>query len=177
MDFMERMDIGRAERKRTLERMGGTTCSVVMTAEYYRRRGAGHDDRADVTYWEPEETMTDDDWNALAGEGVADAVDAAPAGQLGCEKDRAAKPAKSPKPKAAPRANFSLSRGQIMTAKQYIAALKKLELSPYGAAPVLGISPRMSLRYSAGTHPIPETVAKLVRAMATLKASGHDIDV
>jgi hypothetical protein len=55
-----------------------------------------------------------------------------------------------------------------VTAAQYIKLLKRLGLSPYAAAPVLGISVRMSLRYSAGSHDIPETIAKLVRALAEL---------
>jgi hypothetical protein len=171
MDFMERMDAGRAERKRTLERTGGTTCSVVTTTEYYRRRGAGHDDRTDVPYWEPEDTMTDDDWNKVAG-----AVEATPAGEPGPKetKSRARKPSK---PKAKAKANLPVSSGRSMTENQYVRQLAKLGLSPYNAAPHLGISWRMSYRYSAGTHPIPETVAKLVRAMVTLKALGHDIDV
>lgn len=58
--------------------------------------------------------------------------------------------------------------GRSMTEKTYIRLLAKLELTPYGAGPELGISPRMSMRYAAGTHPIPDTVAKLLRAMVKL---------
>lgn len=60
-----------------------------------------------------------------------------------------------------------------MTNKQYIRLLKELDLTPYKAGPVLGISPRMSMRYSAGTHPIPATIAKLVRALVLL--GRHDV--
>lgn len=49
-----------------------------------------------------------------------------------------------------------------MTAPQYNAALAKLDLTPYGAARVLGISLRQSHRYASGEQPIKETIAKLL---------------
>jgi predicted transcriptional regulator len=55
-----------------------------------------------------------------------------------------------------------------MKAESYVKALAKLGLSPYSAAPHLGISRAMSFRYAAGSHAIPETVAKLVRALVRL---------
>ena len=55
-----------------------------------------------------------------------------------------------------------------MTSASYIEALRKLGLTPYAAAPVIGVSIRQSLRYASGDTPIPEVVAKLVRAFALL---------
>jgi hypothetical protein len=57
------------------------------------------------------------------------------------------------------------ARKPAMSAKQYVSALAKLGkagLTPYAAAPVLGISVRQSLRYAADGR-VPATVAKLVR--------------
>ena len=64
-----------------------------------------------------------------------------------------------------------------MTAKQYVAALERFDLTPYAAAPVIGVSIRQSLRYASGESAVPESVAKLLRAMAILKELGHDINV
>jgi hypothetical protein len=64
-----------------------------------------------------------------------------------------------------------------MTAKQYRDALKKLDLSVYASAKILCISLSQAQRYAAGTHPIPDKVAKLLRALAALKALGQEIDV
>ncbi len=86
------------------------------------------------------------------GPSGAGTVDAAPAGGRGEETN--------PRPPK--------TAGRAQQARQYVAALRKLGLTPYGAAPHLGISTRMSIRYAAGTHAIPETVAKLVRAMVRL---------
>lgn len=55
-------------------------------------------------------------------------------------------------------------RDKAMTAKQFNDALRRLELTPYSAGPVLGISRRQAHRYAAGDTDIPEVVAKLVRA-------------
>lgn len=55
-------------------------------------------------------------------------------------------------------------RDQAMTAGQYNAALRRLDLTPYAAAKVLGISLRQSHRYAADETPVPPVVAKLVRA-------------
>lgn len=49
-----------------------------------------------------------------------------------------------------------------MTSRQYNAALAKLNLTPYAAAPVLGISLRQSHRYASGEQPVKDTVAKLL---------------
>lgn len=165
MDFMERMDIGRAKRKRTLERTGGTSCTVVSTAEYYRRRGAGHDDRDDVPYWNPEQVMTDEDWERVAG-----AVDATPAGDGmdETEEETSIPPAKHASPKPPARATIRPAPTKAMTAKQYKAGLAKLHLSLDASGPALGISRSMTYRYASGSHPIPVTVAKLLRALAEL---------
>ena len=55
-----------------------------------------------------------------------------------------------------------------MTNQQYIKLLKKLGLTLETAHHALGISRSMSYRYAAGTHVIPVTVAKLLRALAEL---------
>lgn len=49
-----------------------------------------------------------------------------------------------------------------MTQLQYCKALAKLNLTPYSAAPILGISLRQSHRYASGEQPVKETVAKLL---------------
>lgn len=49
-----------------------------------------------------------------------------------------------------------------MTATQYLNALSKLKLTPYGAAKVLGISLSQSHKYARGESPVKETVAKLL---------------
>jgi hypothetical protein len=87
---------------------------------------------------------------------VGSGVDAPDPGEPGAERETR-RPAKR-----------TLSRGQIMSAKKYVAALADLGLTPHTAAPVLGISSRMSYRYAAGTHVIPLTVAKLIRALVAL---------
>lgn len=49
-----------------------------------------------------------------------------------------------------------------MDHKQFNAALRRLDLSPYGAAPILGVSLRTSHRYASGEQPISRTVALLL---------------
>jgi hypothetical protein len=58
-----------------------------------------------------------------------------------------------------------------MTANQYTATLAKLNLTPYSAASLLGISIRQSHRYASGEQPVKETVAILLRLM--LATSEH----
>jgi hypothetical protein len=55
-----------------------------------------------------------------------------------------------------------------MTPLQYRAACDKLGLTIVGSGPVLGVSKRQAQRYAHGEQPIPETVAKLLRAMIRL---------
>ena len=56
-----------------------------------------------------------------------------------------------------------------MTSAQYVKMLRRIHLAPYsGAAEALGISVRMSARYAAGSHQIPATIAKLLRALVAL---------
>ena len=56
------------------------------------------------------------------------------------------------------------TRGNTMTNNQYLAALKKLRLTPAGkaTAEALGLSVRQIQRMAAGQD-VPETVAKLIR--------------
>ena len=52
----------------------------------------------------------------------------------------------------------------MMTQKQYNAALQKLGLSSYTAAPWLGISERQSQRYASGQQSVNRTVELLLQA-------------
>ncbi len=88
---------------------------------------------------------------------MAGTIDVIPAGGNGEETN--------PRPPKTPRRE---PYWRAQEARQYVAALKRVGLTPYGAAPRLGISPRMSMRYAAGTHAIPPTVMKLVRLLADL---------
>ena len=56
-----------------------------------------------------------------------------------------------------------------MTTKQYLAALKRLHLTPSGkpTAAALGVSVRQLQYYAAG-RPIPQTVALLLAALQRL---------
>lgn len=109
---------------------------------------------------EAREDMGPDDWSYHLEEG-AELDDPAPS-----EPETEGKPARS----AAPREPHKTVT-PIMTAKQYLAALKRLGLTAHYSAPAaLGISLRMSARYAAGTHQIPATVALLVRALVSLKS-------
>lgn len=51
-----------------------------------------------------------------------------------------------------------------MTTKQYLAALKRLDLTPAGkaTAAALGLSLRQCQRIAAGESPVPTTVALLL---------------
>ncbi len=49
-----------------------------------------------------------------------------------------------------------------MTKDQYLKSLHKLNLTPYGAAAVLGISIRQSHRYASGEQAVSAPVAKLL---------------
>ena len=58
-----------------------------------------------------------------------------------------------------------------MTANQYIAALRKLELSTEDSAVLLGISRATAFRYARGKTPIPYAVGRLLeREVAACKA-------
>jgi peptidase E len=49
-----------------------------------------------------------------------------------------------------------------MTKTQYLKALSALNLTPYSAAPYLGISIRQSHRYASGEQPVAEPIALLL---------------
>lgn len=55
-----------------------------------------------------------------------------------------------------------------MTALEYRAARNKLGISIEESAGVLGISRATAYRYEAGQWDVPETVAKLLRALVKL---------
>jgi DNA-binding transcriptional regulator YiaG len=62
-----------------------------------------------------------------------------------------------------------------MTAKQYQAAIDKLGLSQAAAARWLGLSLRTSQHYAAGTRPVPEPTAKLLRLMLRLELKPGEV--
>lgn len=55
-----------------------------------------------------------------------------------------------------------------MTALEYRAARNKLGISVLDSAKVLGISRATAYRYEAGQWDVPETVARLLRALVAL---------
>lgn len=61
------------------------------------------------------------------------------------------------------------NEAHTMTTTQYLAALKKLQLTPHGKATsaALGLSLRQLARYAAG-EPIPPTVGLLLEALQRL---------
>lgn len=60
-----------------------------------------------------------------------------------------------------------------MTAKQYLAAIKKLGMGPTAAGRFLGVSPRTAANYAAKGP--PEPVAKLLRIMVRLGLKPDDV--
>jgi hypothetical protein len=105
---------------------------------------------------------------------VGQAVDATCPGELHSEtkEETPHMPAKSRKPKPMIVATSPFSWAQIRDPRIYLMALTKLGITPYGAGRVLGISPRMSMRYSNGEWPVPEHVAKHVAALILLRDHG-----
>lgn len=151
LDFQERMAIGKAQHKREIERSGGNPypCRAHQGDRY---RNMNHDDRADL----------ETDWHAWHAEqdemNVTEEVDAS---QDQTEERKVPPPAK-------PIVHPARSGVQHMTAAQYKAACKKLDISIYASAKVLGISLSSAQRYAGGQWPVPETVAKLLRALVKL---------
>jgi len=58
------------------------------------------------------------------------------------------------------------ARDEAMTADEYRAILAKLDYTPNGAGPLIGVTRRQSLRYAAGESPVTITVARLLRMYA-----------
>jgi hypothetical protein len=58
-----------------------------------------------------------------------------------------------------------------MTANQYRAALKKIGISNYAAAPWLGISRRAAQGYALGETSVPQPIARLLRLVMQLNLS------
>lgn len=56
------------------------------------------------------------------------------------------------------------TRHEAMIAPEYRVALARLQITPYEAGPVLGISRRQSLRYAAEGG-VPDTIAKLLHML------------
>lgn len=149
-DFQAAMADGKARAQRERNRGRSSSVRVVSTEELYMG-------------------MTEEDWQSWQDE-LADAVDATSAGDGMDETEEEAPkpPRKTVARPAGARQPPKISGGAPMAAKAYVTALAKLHLSPYSAAPHLGISRAMSFRYAAGSHAIPATVAKLVRALVLL---------
>lgn len=62
-----------------------------------------------------------------------------------------------------------------MTAKQFNAAIERLELSQVGVAKLIGITGRTCRRYAAGDADVPEPTAKLLRLALAGKISVTEI--
>ena len=62
-----------------------------------------------------------------------------------------------------------------MTPAQFRSALAKLGLSQLAAGHFLGVEGRQVRRWLAEEHPIPESVAKLLRLMERLKLRPEDV--
>ena len=104
----------------------------------------------------------------LAGEEMGTPVDAgAPVARRKTE-DKSAQPRQKLTHGAAKTQAALASARPEMTATTYRLCLEKLGLSPYAAAPHLGISRSLSFSYAAGSHPISPPVAKLVCALVKL---------
>jgi hypothetical protein len=58
-----------------------------------------------------------------------------------------------------------------MTANQYRAALKRIGISNYAAAPWLGISRRAAQGYALGETSVPQPIARLLRLVMKLNLS------
>jgi hypothetical protein len=62
-----------------------------------------------------------------------------------------------------------------MTTDEYRAALHKLGLSIVASAEHLGLSYRQSQRYAAGSAPVADPVAKLLRLVIRIGLSADDL--
>jgi hypothetical protein len=62
-----------------------------------------------------------------------------------------------------------------MTAKEFNAALGRLDLSVYASAPALGISLRQAQRYSREEAPVPQPIAKLLRLALRAKLTREEL--
>lgn len=63
-----------------------------------------------------------------------------------------------------------------MTAKQYRAALKALELSQRGAARLFKAGERTSRAWALGEREVPEAIAILLRLMVAGKVTADDVE-
>jgi hypothetical protein len=63
-----------------------------------------------------------------------------------------------------------------MTAKQYVAALKKLGLSQVRAARFFGLSDRQGQRLASGDTEIPPPIAHLITLMLKYNVKPGDLD-
>lgn len=63
-----------------------------------------------------------------------------------------------------------------MTANQFRAAIKRLDLSQVGAARLVGADPRTARRWALGEREIPECVAILLRLLIAGKITVGDVE-
>jgi hypothetical protein len=63
----------------------------------------------------------------------------------------------------------------MMTPKEYERARAYFELPPDRFARLIGVQWRQEARYRAGTTPIPETTARLIRTALRLGLAAEDI--
>jgi DNA-binding transcriptional regulator YiaG len=66
-------------------------------------------------------------------------------------------------------------RRELMTPKQYAAAIEALGMSQRAAGAFLGVDERTSRRWVLGESAIPESAAKLLRLMVHLKITPEDV--
>lgn len=156
-DFQSAMAEGKARAQRERNR-GMSAVRVVSTEEKFM--GMTEDDWND---WQEEQASSVDDvgdwWNA--DEPVGPEVDAP-----GPVRPKRETEGKTARPRAA--LHHGAAKTQAMSPAQYVAGLKKLGLTPSTCAHHLGIHIATSFRYSSGSHPIPASIAKLIRAMIRL---------
>lgn len=64
-----------------------------------------------------------------------------------------------------------------MTAPEYRAAIKALDLSQVGAARLFGVDPRTSRRWALGEVAVPRTVALCLRLMVSYDVTPAEAQV
>jgi hypothetical protein len=160
-DFQERMDAG---RQVAMDRRNRGQAAGTPAKGWNVKRAPIEDTAENRLYAELADMRRDlrEAHNEIARyqSGMVDDV-----ADFGAEFDelvgrRLAPPALSPRGSTTP----ARTRGAVtMTTKQYLAALKKLGLSPASkaTADALGLSVRQCQRVAAG-QPVPETLAKLL---------------
>jgi hypothetical protein len=160
-DFQQAMADGKARTKRAIERSGGSSVQV-FTSSQDRWRGVTEEDwhamQAEIDM--QRDDHLDIDWDLVGG-----GVDASPPEGAPKTEEKTAHDNRVGSPK-----NQQGEPIEHMAGEEYKRLLAALGYEPYNSAidNVLGVKKRMSMRYAAGSHPIPEPVAKLLRILAKL---------